>query len=52
MNDGNNNWGNYSISTYLDKGWHLIGIRFLNDANIEGVDRNLYFDWVKIIPDV
>lgn len=37
-----------AVITRLEPGVHLLGVWFLNDAIIDGVDRNAQVDWVAI----
>lgn len=45
---GDMSWQNITVMTHLDVGDHIVGIRYLNDGNIDGIDRNLVIDWIDI----
>lgn len=48
LDRGDESWQDLEMSFDLERGRHLIGIRFLNDAVAEGVDRNAVLDWLQI----
>lgn len=37
-----------SVVTQLERGLHLLGIWYLNDAIVDGVDRNAEVEWVRV----
>lgn len=41
-------WQELVMPVELEHGRHLIGVRFLNDAVAEGVDRNAVLDWLEV----
>jgi hypothetical protein len=41
-------WQEFYTNVHLDAGFHTIGIRFLNDGFVNGLDRNLYIDWLRV----
>lgn len=41
-------WDELETDVYLDRGFHLIGLRFLNDEFSNGADRNAFVDWVRL----
>jgi len=43
-----NSWEEFSIETRLNSGLNLIGVRFLNNASVDGKDRNAYIDWIRV----
>jgi tetratricopeptide (TPR) repeat protein len=40
LKNGDDTWQSFDINTYLEKGIYLLGIRLINDDNVNGVDRN------------
>lgn len=48
MQRGDMSWQNVLVETELAIGTHLVGVRFLNDAQVGGIDRNLVVDWLQI----
>ncbi len=44
---GDMSWQEFSTIISLDVGIHTIGVRYLNDDFIDGLDRNLYMNWLK-----
>jgi hypothetical protein len=47
---GDMSWQEFSVEGDLEAGTHIIGLRFLNDAQVNGADRNLIVDWLQIEP--
>ena len=41
-------WSEVSIPLHLEQGYHIIGIRFINDDRVNDIDRNGVIDWIKI----
>jgi tetratricopeptide (TPR) repeat protein len=50
LSRGDMTWEEVEFLTTLDRGFHVIGIRFLNDlySNISGDDRNAVLDWIEL----
>ncbi len=45
--DGDKSWQEVGTDVYFEPGLHVIGIRFMNDGVINGVDRDLVLDWIR-----
>lgn len=41
-------WQLVQSNLELSAGYHVIGVRYLNDAQERGYDRNLVMDWIKL----
>jgi len=48
LSRGDGSWEELSTDIPLNAGLHLLGINFLNDEIINGIDRNAIIEWVKI----
>ncbi|NLB54235.1 MAG: hypothetical protein GX811_00435, partial [Lentisphaerae bacterium] len=47
---GDGNWVQFEFDVTLDPGLHVLGIKLMNDAIIDGVDRNAYIGSITINP--
>ncbi len=45
---GDDSWETVSTSVFLTTGIHIIQVSFLNDAIVNGKDRNAVVEWIKI----
>jgi hypothetical protein len=45
---GDSSWQELGTDILLSSGIQLIGIRFLNDEVVNGVDRNAVIDWIRV----
>jgi hypothetical protein len=45
---GDMSFQDYHAETTLTTGAHVIGLRFMNDGSVNGVDRNAFIDWIDI----
>lgn len=41
-------WQVYEKACNLEQGLHIIGIRFLNDSVVDGVNRNAVIGWIQV----
>jgi len=48
LSQGNHAWVELSTEHYLEQGVQLLGIRYINDVNEEGISRNLVTDWIRL----
>jgi hypothetical protein len=48
LSRGDGSWEELGTELTLSNGLHILGINFMNDAIIEGKDRNAVIEWVKI----
>lgn len=49
LNDGDGEWEQFDFDVYLDRGFHVLGVKLMNDLYIAGeIDRNAYIGPVKI----
>jgi hypothetical protein len=44
---GDLSWQVFQCKVFLSKGFHLIDVNYINDAVIEGVDRDAVLNWIK-----
>jgi hypothetical protein len=49
LSRGDGSWEELSTDITLNAGYHVLGINFVNDAVINGVDRNAIIEWVKLL---
>lgn len=45
---GDSSWQEVGTDILLSSGIQLIGIRFINDEVVNGVDRNAVIDWIRV----
>lgn len=48
LNREDQSWELLEVTTFLEAGIHCIGVRFLNDGEIRGIDRNAVVDWIRL----
>jgi len=48
LSRGDMSWQEVDTNIPLSAGYHIIGIRFLNDDFVNGVDRNLSIEWLQV----
>ncbi len=48
LDRGDGNWEDITTRIDLPEGIHWIGLRFLNDALVDGQDRNAFVDWLEL----
>lgn len=48
LNRADSSWQEVSAEINLNQGLNLIGIRYKNDAKVDGVDRNAVLDWIRL----
>jgi len=48
LSRGDMSWQEFSTIIVLEAGIHTIGVRYLNNDLVDGLDRNLYMKWLKI----
>lgn len=45
---GDNSWQEIGADISLKAGLHVVGVRFLNDGAVGGIDRNAVLDWIRL----
>ncbi len=48
LNREDQSWEELEVDVTLQPGIHLLGVRFLNDAIVDTIDRNAVLDWLEI----
>lgn len=48
LNRGDLSWEEFSSEVYLSKGVQLIGIHYLNNGVVDGLDRDAHIEWIKL----
>jgi hypothetical protein len=47
MNLGDNSWREFKTEVALSAGFHVIGLRYLNNGVVNGKDRDAVLDWIE-----
>lgn len=45
---GDLSWEEISTTVSLSSGIHLIGVNYLNNAVVDGIDRDLHIEWIEL----
>jgi tetratricopeptide (TPR) repeat protein len=48
MERGDMSWQEYKTEVHLSTGFHIVGLRYLNNAVVDSVDRDAVIDWIEI----
>lgn len=48
MDRGDMSWQEFQHTVFLSAGFHVVGLRYLNNAIVNGKDRDAVIDWIEL----